>query len=164
MTQLPSQLAVLEAVVGQTVAAIGLIQYVYQDVVDDSDCFLQLTMKTGSVVLLSTGQGGELVRVDDKPWEDPFAEPLDDVNREYVRTSGKWPFFDVSTRDDMAPLIGEALHEIRPIVAVDRPDRLRGVQLHSGATFLNYFIEWDEAYLTWGQGHNKLREFGFVVI
>ncbi len=157
----PDRARVLVSAGGQTVAAVGQILYEHNGVINQSDCMLQLTMEDGSTILLSGGGDGASLRVDDKPWIDPFAGPLSEENHEFVRTSGKWTFFDVSAHEGMATLVGARLHAARPIR--DETGNIRGVQLHVGTEYLNYIVECDEGFLIWGQGRDALHQLGVIV-
>src|SRR2546421_13110591 len=111
----PDQLRALNSARGRIVARAGKVLYEHSGRVDHSDCMLQLTMENGATILLSSGSDGESLGMSDTPWVDPFAEPLSNENREFVHISGKWTFFDESTQEDMAKLVGATLHAARPI-------------------------------------------------
>jgi hypothetical protein len=63
-------------------------------------------------------------------WEDPFAEPLSDENRDFVEKSGKWTAFDVSAEGAFATFIGDVLDTVEPVLAGS--GKVTGIILRTG--------------------------------
>lgn len=68
-------------------------------------------------MLLGNAADGETLRVQMEAWEDPFAGPLSDENRDFVEKSGKWTAFDVSAEGVFAMFIGDVLDTVEPVLA-----------------------------------------------
>ena len=77
--------------------------------IDSDNVEVELLCDNGFFLRLSVGPDGERVRVYQEPWVDSFKEPLSDENREFIRTHGKWCFFDVSTQFPFVSIIGKTI-------------------------------------------------------
>jgi hypothetical protein len=95
-----------------------------------------------AVVRLGSAGDGEALRIEEEPWEDPFAEPLSAENREYVASHGKWQLVDVSAEPFFADLIGTAVVEIAPLTSSS--GKLVGVKLLVGTSEYDIVVEFDE--------------------
>jgi hypothetical protein len=102
--------------VGATVARVSRLRYqVGDDVEAANDGSIEITFGSGAVLLCEAGADGETVRIEDKPWVDPFAGPLSPENEEYVATSGKWTKFDVSEESPFTDLVGRKVSDVAPV-------------------------------------------------
>ena len=81
------------------------------------------------IVLIDNDADGESLRVTEAEWLDPFSEPLSVENQDFVKRSGKWSSFDVSTSDQWARLIGDRLSEVEPVA--NAAGKLTGVILRT---------------------------------
>jgi len=124
------------------VTRVRRVFYVFGDEVDRDSGPVELTFSDGTAVLFDAGADGEALAVRCGEWDDPFAEPLSEENRAFVRDHGKWTAFDVTTEDPPARLVGN------PITAYDETrtaaGKLTGVTLHSPAVRLSIETRADE--------------------
>lgn len=112
MSDVSDPLDILVRLTGHRVVAIEQAFYVVADVVDPSDCLLQMRLDDDLTVHLWVGEDGASVRVVAAPWEDPFRELLSAENRTFVQESGKWTLFDTSATPEMAPVVGCVVQRI----------------------------------------------------
>lgn len=96
----------------------------------------------GTVVLFDAGADGEALAVSRGAWRDPFAEPLSEVNRLFVREHGKWTAFDISAEPSPALIIGEPITGYEEIRAED--GKFTGVTLYSTRVGLSIETHADE--------------------
>ena len=134
----------------QMVTKIERLRYVTSLQADGSDGELSLWFDEG-VLRFDSDSDGERLRVECGPWQDPFDEPLDEGNREYVAKYGKWKIFDVSQEAPYINVIGSSLDDVLPIL--NQIGKLIGVSLLLGEQVLNIFADCDELYTTWGKGN-----------
>jgi len=78
------------------VTRVRRVFYVFDDEVDREFGPVELTFSDGAAVVFDAGADGEALAVRRGAWRDPFAEPLSEANRSFVREHGKWTAFDVS--------------------------------------------------------------------
>jgi hypothetical protein len=148
MIQGDDPVAVLVHLVGQQIVTIEQGFYVFDGVIKQSECLLQVRLDGGFTVHFWRRSDGETVRIVAAPWEDPFAEPLSDENRAFVEQCGKWTLFNTSATPNMAPLVG---HTIRSVSLVrDHRGKMRGVQLEISSALLTYLVDGDEGFVVHG--------------
>lgn len=124
---------------GDSVARISRLRYEVGGKVtsDPADGAVEIAFAGGGVLFCDTGPDGDSLRLQDSAWIDPFTGPLSPENEEFVRTSGKWVRYDVSTEPQFVDLIGRKLFDIAPMVG--STGRLHGLLLDiSGFKFLIY--------------------------
>jgi hypothetical protein len=132
--------SLIEAVGGQ-IQQVRRIHYVFNGRADTDFGPVELTVGERTF-LFDSGPDGESLRIDERPWTDPFTEPLSAENREFVDKSGKWKALDVSTLGDWATLIGASLTEIEWIT--NNTGKTTGVLLrteHGGALRLGVMAD-----------------------
>lgn len=88
---------------------------------------------------------GEALRISDTAWVDPFAEPLEETNRQYVRDVGKWTAFDVSNDEPYAPLHGSTVTALEPITSTGRV--VVGVEIQTTGGRLRARMNADELWV-----------------
>ena len=103
--------------VNRRVARIRRIYYVFRGEVDGPNGPVELNFVDGTCALFDAGPDGDSLRVTSTPWLDPFREPLSAVNEEFVRESGKWTGFDVSTEPAFAKYVGATILSVSGIAA-----------------------------------------------
>lgn len=124
------------------VTRVRRIFYVFGDEVDRDYGPVELTFSDGTAVVFDAGADGEALAVRRGEWHDPFAEPLSEANRRFVRDHGKWTAFDVSAEAPPNLLIGKTLtrhDEFRT-----ENGKLTGVTLHSPDVHLTIQAQADE--------------------
>ena len=97
-------------------------------------------------MLMDVGADGEVMRVSDSSWRDPFAEPLSADNCSYVKRVGRWEAFDVTSEPPYKVLRGH------PILAVESEPLpsggLRAVTLRSAIAVARIEVVADEVKMT----------------
>lgn len=146
---------------GSRIKKIELVQYTYRGNVDQSHGYLQLRAADGSVTLLRPDSDGQSLYVSNEPWQDPFAEPLDEANRRFVESSGKWELFDVSTDNGFRHFIGATVCGVQRICDVE--GKIRGLAYLIDSWQLLYIVEWDEGFVTYGDNSDVLSSLGLHV-
>jgi hypothetical protein len=112
----------LTDLVGRTVSRVRRILYVMPDGTINGDRGdLELTTDDG-VRVLGVGADGEEFVVRPGAWEDAFAEPLTPENAAFIRRSGKWVAFDLSTTPPFSALVGR----ITAVDPISRDGRITG--------------------------------------
>jgi len=118
---------------------------------------VQLTFGSRTVHLAGAANGASLI-VNDIPWADPFAGPLDEETRAFLEKAGRWVLVDVSAMHPNARVIGVELTEFFPIV--DDAEFCSGVQLWFEEEAFSVIVDGDEVELVWGRdllpGHRLL--------
>ncbi|WP_047891828.1 hypothetical protein [Micromonospora sp. RV43] len=104
----------------------------------------EVTLDSGAVYRLESGDDGESLRLAVGEWVDSFAEPLSLENREFVARSGKWVAFDVSSDRDFCRLIGARLDDLNLLIT---SGRIVGVELVFGLATLRAEVRGDELYI-----------------
>jgi hypothetical protein len=128
--------------VGRRVDRVRRVFYVHAGHADIGDGPLEVGFSDGSVRLYGAAGNGEALRVDDEAWVDPFAEPLDDVNRDYVRDVGKWTAFDLSDEEPYSQICGSTVTSVKEI-AIPGPVVI-GVVIHTTGGRLQAKVNADE--------------------
>ncbi|MEO8889792.1 MAG: hypothetical protein ABI301_04940 [Jatrophihabitantaceae bacterium] len=103
------------SLVGRRVERVGRVYYVHDGQTSIGDGAVEIGFSDGSVRRYEVAGNGEGLRIEDTPWLDPFAEPLDAVNREYVRDVGKWTAFDVSDEEPYSQICGSTVTAVEEI-------------------------------------------------
>lgn len=140
-------LALIEKCVGRHVTAVRRVRYVHRGAVLEEHGIVEFTFDDGQVRCLDAGHDGERLTVRDGRWVDPFAEPLSDENREFVRVSGKWTAFEIDERDELWQVVGEVLEDVEPLWQFGHT--LVGVGLTFGRLSLVAKVVADTLRLTW---------------
>ena len=107
-----TNLALLEERVGRRLTGIRRVRYIHDSAVLSDRGILELRFEDDEPVLLDAGADGEELDVRRGPWVDPFAEPLLEVNREFIERSGKWTAFVIDQGDELGLIIGRALDHV----------------------------------------------------
>lgn len=96
----------------------------------------------GAIVMrLESSSDGASLRLRVGEWVDPFAEPISDENRAFVRSSGKWTAYDVSEDRGYREMIG---HSIRVTNLFTMNDLIIGLELTAGGVLLRAEVGADE--------------------
>jgi hypothetical protein len=148
--QITESWQLVKALVGRTIKGIHLVAFVFKDEVKWENTFLQISFTDDSVILLDGEGDGETLRVQPFAWVDPFAGVLDQTNKEFIQTHGKWELFDVSNREPFNQLLTQPVDAVQPIF--NKFGKLHGVQIFVSNQCLNFVIEWDEGHISWGSG------------
>lgn len=138
--------SLLKGCVGRTVMAARRIRYVYRGSIRNEHGTLELTFEDGSSICLDAGGDGETLAVTQGPWIDPFAEPLSEVNREFVDRSGKWSAFELSASEMLGQIIGQSVVEVDPRRGF--MDKLVGIRFGLVSADLVAIAEADELHVT----------------
>ena len=102
-------------IVGRTITSVRRIRYVFEGKTEPEGGPIELSFSGDLVVVLDAGSDGETLVVRQGQWLDPFEEPLDKVNADYVASHGKWTAFDLSKEGRYQELIGQSVDAIVPI-------------------------------------------------
>jgi hypothetical protein len=105
-----ADVSALQSAVGQRVARVRRGRFLYGDDRPTEHGFLELTFRSGDLLLLDIG-GDWTLTVRTTTWVDAFAEPLSEGNRDFVARHGKWIAVDVS-ESEAAPLVGSAIEAV----------------------------------------------------
>lgn len=143
---MPQELSCLIEMVGKRITHLARVLYVYRGERNDQDGPLELGIEGGTVLLDGEGDG-ERLRVRAEAWEDPFEEPLCEVNRRYVEDHGKWTRFDLSQDSEYRDLIGEHIRGITLLKNVH--GTIAGVKLSTSVRDIWFFVDFDECYVRW---------------
>jgi hypothetical protein len=128
--------------IGRRVVGVRRLLYVHGGGSDEETGALELSFDDGSVLFFDVGSDGATVAVRAEAWADPFAEPLSDENREFVRESGKWTAFDVSGDPRFAPLVGQHLEEVAANIQFGHV--VAGLDLSFSTGTIHVVVEFDE--------------------
>jgi hypothetical protein len=107
-----SELEKMRPIVGNRLTRVRRMYFVHGDEVDRSEGGVELSFSSGHFVFGDAGPDGDSMAVSYEEWADPFAEPLNPENREFVETSGKHVAFDVSNEDPFENIIGGNVMDI----------------------------------------------------
>jgi hypothetical protein len=133
------------------------IQYDLRGRISDPEGDVQLTFGSGTIHLAGGPDGSSLL-VNDVPWTDPFAGPLDEETQAFLERSGRWVLVDTSTTQPNARAIGRELTGFYAVL--DETSRCCGVQLWFEPEVFSVIVEGDEVDLIWGKalpsGHRLL--------
>jgi hypothetical protein len=132
--------------VGATSASIARLFYVFDGTAREDRGPVEITFTDGRFVGLDVGGDGESLRLDDKPWDDPFLDPLSAENAEFVARSGKWTRFDLSAVEPYAHLIGSWVTDVVPVV--HRIEKLTGVVVVTSGGSLEVECDADDVWVT----------------
>lgn len=136
-------IAIVTSLCGTAVVTrVRRIFYVFDDEGDREYGPVERAFSDGTVVLFDAGADGEALAVSRGAWRDPFAEPLSEVNRLFVREHGKWTAFDISAEPSPALIIGEPITGYEEIRAED--GKFTGVTLYSTRVGLSIETHADE--------------------
>lgn len=145
--------------IGKTIKALHVILYAYREQYDWSDIPMQLNFQDGSTLLLQGHSNGERLQASERGWEDPFEGKLDEANQQYINQHGRWIQQDVTAKEPYSQLIGKKILEVLPIT--NQFSTLSGVCIKTQSTWLNFFIEFDQCHILWGEDNAELQERGF---
>lgn len=109
-----TDLTILETCVGRRLTGMRRVRYIHHGSVYSDRGILELSFEAAEPVLVDAGADGETLAVRRGPWVDPFAEPLSEVNREFVERSGKWTAFVIGRGDKLGRIIGRTLDHVEP--------------------------------------------------
>jgi hypothetical protein len=117
-----------------------------------------LELCVGARTLLFDGAAdGESLRVHDRPWVDPFAEPMSEENRRYVQEHGKWERVDCSAEKPYEDFIGQEITDV--IALVNEFGRIAGVRISVRNCSLWFAVDGDESrvYTSRPSGFREVR-------
>ncbi|MEU7758480.1 hypothetical protein [Micromonospora aurantiaca (nom. illeg.)] len=143
----------LAGILSSTIVRVRRINFVQPGGVRDIDEGpIEVTLDSGAVYRLESGDDGESLRLAVGEWVDSFAEPLSPENREFVARSGKWVAFDVSSDRDFCRLIGTRLDDLDLLIT---SGRIVGVELVFGLATLRAEVRGDELYVDFRDNHDR---------
>lgn len=147
---------------GQSIKKFELNYYVHDSQEDYSDTPLQITSAEGAILFLKNSSDGESLKASGDKWIDAFNFEMNEENRSYVATSGKWMQQDVSTEAPFKEIVGKTIVEINP--AFNHFGKLCGVQFKAGATTFTFIVLFDECHIVWEDSNPVLEKLGCVII
>lgn len=128
------------AVGGGDVTRVRRIFYEFEGNVDRREGPVEISI-SGESFVFESGHDGYVLSVRVEEWSDPFSGELSDINREYIKTHGKWVAVDVVEGDPEHFLIGRTIERVLPIVA---NDTLVGAGIEAGSKMLVIRSAFDE--------------------
>jgi hypothetical protein len=147
-----SALDLLKQLVGRQLVRLSRIFYICSGQVERGTGPIEFEFEGGRIVHLKVGGDGESLVVEDRPWQDPFDDPISQENEEWIAEHGKWARFDVSGWPEFMNYIGRNLTSILPLYAFG--GGLCGARLVFDDQVLDFAAVADEAYVFTGPGHD----------
>ena len=117
-----------------------------------------LVFEGGKVLRFSGRENGFGIRLYQDRWEDPFREPLDEVNRTYIEAHGKAVEWEATDDPEWAGHIGKGLAAIGEVVYLPH-NLIAGNSLHfTHAPALYIYNIWDQVKVERSLDPTELRE------
>jgi hypothetical protein len=107
----------LAELAGKVIHGVRRVHYEFDDALDTANGAIELSFDLGGAVLFDSGPDGESLCMFDSAWIDPFEGRLDEVNLDYIRTSGKWSAVDVTHDLPYRSLIGRPIEEVTTLTS-----------------------------------------------
>lgn len=104
--------------IGDRVREMHRLFFQWQGELDRRKGDLTLVYESGKVFRFSGTPHGYGLRVDYDRWVDPFAEPLDEENRQWVEQCGKLVEVCVNEEDEWRSFIGRKLVQVGELVYI----------------------------------------------
>lgn len=136
------QAALLQPLVGRTIAHVRRVLYEFRGVIDDSAGPVEIVTDDGLVFHLRGGHDGARLVVHRTSWDDPFADPLTPENHKYVDEFGKWTIIDLTDRLPYSRVVGKKVSDVLAIALSDGTHA--GAVLLTDTTYICAFVDSDE--------------------
>ena len=101
--------------IGASLLGVRRVRFLFHGQRDaESDGPLELAFSNNEFVTIRSGANGSSLFFARGRWKDPFAEPLSQINREFVESHGQWSATDVSTEPPYSTLIDDEVVSCEP--------------------------------------------------
>lgn len=134
--------SVLSSTIYKTIEDIWLVGYKFKETINFSDVLLQIAFSDDSTLLLDVSNDGEMLRVGNLPWHDPFKDNLSAENIAYIDQYGKLISASQSSNSPYKELIKQTVGKI--FIFLNGVNKPIGVQLKINKLKLYYWVEFDE--------------------
>ena len=107
------RLSAAPELVGREIARIRRLHYVFGGEANTKDGAIELTFADGSVVMCDAAADWTL-EFYGAAWVDPFHEPVNESDRDYLDRYGRWSAFDVTDQMPYGWLVGQQVRQALP--------------------------------------------------
>jgi hypothetical protein len=114
----PGEIEVLCRAIGDRVSEVYRLFFLWKGELDTSEGELTLVMESGNVFRFGVTPQGYGVRIWFDRWVDPFEEPLNAENREFVEECGKSVEVCMNGEAECQPFIGRRLMGVSEVVYI----------------------------------------------
>jgi len=146
--------------IGAKISNFHLIRYVTPDGnLESSDIELELLFEDDLLLRLATAPDGERVTIHNKPWTDPFEEPISNENQQYILEHGKWSLFDVSKQPPFSRIVSKSISNLEGLQ--NQFGVLSGIEITCEDEVVCFCVDGDEGKLFWGKDNPEIIAYGF---
>lgn len=131
---------------GSRITQLARIFYEFGGEIDTGDGFLEIESE-GRVVLMENAADGESLRLQERPWQDPFTGELSKENVQYINEYGRWRRIDCSKEKDYSSFIGQVITKI--CILENEHGTISGICLSVYNRSLWFVVEGDECHIYW---------------
>lgn len=131
-----------DRILNRKIVRVRRINYVWPDGYRNTrEGPLEIELEGGLVIRFESGSDGESIRFRVGAWVDPFAGPLSEENRQFIKEAGKWSVFDLSDSEAYRLLVGKCIRDFDLIISMGK---FVGIGLVVGNLLLKAEVEADE--------------------
>lgn len=136
----------LNRLVGQVILEVNRVLFKFKGEFDE-DGPLELLLESGEAVLMDGDGDGETLRIRNTRWVDPFRGPLNEENKCYIESHGKWTCVEVSHQPYYRDFKGEVIICVETLSNEFGVEA--GVSIETKTAKLWFTVMADEYWVTW---------------